>query len=167
MAPKLGGRPRPCASKVKKNALKKTPVAVDVWIGCEVATCESCLQMTGQIDRNSTVSKPKYLHWVKCGPPSRKVGGKANPQQLQPHGKECYPCFFVRRKHFQISQDDLNQQRKDHKAVDEKYWEIRDDHVSEGGKFKKEGQLDMTLLTEKKRGSYDDRFVEGTFEPIH
>ena len=132
----------------------------DPFKGCPQASCDTCKQSSSNLDRQSRPDKPKLVYWVQ----SR---WSATLKKKVPSGKECYPCFFVRRKHFNmIEQKVLNDKQKAQPEIDDKVLEVRADHVGEYGKFKKEGWIDVDALVVKEASSYDDRFVEGSFEPL-
>lgn len=87
-------------ASAKAKASSKLLAAVkdkDPWKGCPVAHCSSCEQDTSSVDRDSSTSAPKFLRWtawttIKCK--------STKKQKRVPAGRECYPCFFIRRKYF-------------------------------------------------------------------
>jgi len=150
----------PAALKVSGKTLNSVLKLKDPWQDAPQATCDTCLQLTSTVDRQSSPDKQKLVYWVQ-GRWSAKL------RKQVPTGHECYPCFFVRRKHFNmIDQKALNTQMKGSSAVGDKVMEVRADHVGEYGKYKKEGWIDLTAILEKSDQGYSDRFVEGRFEPL-
>ena len=161
MAPKQPKQTTPLRRVVKKDSTTKGGGKVkDSWKGCPKASCDTCKQTTSTVDRQSKPELPKYLYWVQYRR-SKKLCRNI------PSGHECYPCYFVRRKHFNCcEQKKLVQSMKDSEAVDDKVMEVRADHVGGYGKFEKEGWIDIESLVEKQEEDYHDRFVEGSFEPL-
>ena len=159
MAPKQPKQTVPF-KRVKKDSPKAAKKDIDAWKGCPKVSCDTCKQSTSSIDRQSRPESPKYLYWVQYRH-NKKL------RRNCPSGKECYPCYFVRRKHFQSRpQAELVDSMRESTAVDDKVLEVRADHVGGWGKFKKEGFIDIKALLEKTDEDYHDRFVEGSFEPI-
>ena len=122
----------------------------------------SCEQFTGTIDRNSAENKPTYMRWVKSG--TKKHAGHT---YTVPRGKECYVCFYIRRKFFEnMPLEKLIEARRD-ESTDAEFWEKRADHVSGGGKFKKNGLELNEFHTSRGIEGYKDNFVTGSFEPLY
>jgi hypothetical protein len=156
--------------KVIKSIKIIKPTEKDRWKGCgQKATCKSCDQSTGDLDRNAAPNEPKYLWWTRA-----RYLETAKCQV--PAGTECYECFYLRRRYFvntdadgttvPMSQDELVVARRQ-PAVDGRFWELRADRVSGAGAFKKDAVVDITALTSKRKSDYSDRFVEGVVMSIY
>ena len=161
MAPKQPKQTTPFR-RVKKDSTTATKAKEkDPWKGCPKVSCDACKQTTRSVDRQSRPESPKFLYWVQSRH-SKKL------RRNCPSGKECYPCYFVRRKHFNCCpQTKLVESMKESPAVEDKVMEVRADHVGGWGKLKKEGWIDIESLVEKQEEEdYHDRFVEGSFEPL-
>ena len=124
-------------------------------------TCDSCGQCTADPDRDSEdpVGNPKPLKWHK----TKRIEIN-NKFVLQPYARECYHCWYTRQKHdSKISQAQLNENRKADTQLDTKFWDDRKNLVQ--GK-KNNNSTKAAAITESKKTSYNDDYVEGTFEPI-
>ena len=166
MAPKRRIEPKPRTIKAAKkdgNVTKdKTkPATKDPLAGTPRQTCATCDQSTSTVDRQSKPGEPVWLQWVQTHY-SPKHGMDI------PNGHECYPCYFVRRKHFNNCKQSalLEQMSQSAKAAD-KVAELRADHVGGYGKFKKTGTVDLKTIIEKTDEDFEERYISGCFEPLH
>ena len=166
MAPKRRIEPKPRTIKAAKkdgNVTKdKTkPATKDPLAGTPQQTCATCDQSTSTVDRQSKPGEPVWLQWVQTHY-SPKHGMDI------PSGHECYPCYFVRRKHFNNCKQSalLEQMSQSTKAAD-KVAELRADHVGGYGKFKKTGTVDLKTIIEKTDEDFEERYISGCFEPLH
>ena len=62
------------------------------WLDVPEATCVSCKQGTHSSDRDNLAGSKCLVRWVHK---AVNVAG-----DVYPSGRECYPCFDVRRTHF-------------------------------------------------------------------
>ena len=80
--------------------------------------CNACDQSTDKYDRDHLPGKEDYLYWVQS-----RISAKHNKGKPIPAGKECYPCYFVRRKHFNaIKPEQLAEKRKQNPKIDARFW---------------------------------------------
>jgi len=127
-------KPPKASPKLLKKKLDKAIAETDRWKGLPPASCDSCDQKTGTIDRNSPPLKRKFLHWVHW---DWAVIGKKKKKMKVPTHKECYPCYKLRRKFFPtLSQKQLVTKREEVPKVDQQFWIYREDDVGEIYKFK-------------------------------
>ena len=103
--------------------------------------------------------KPIWLKWVQSNW-NHSLGLQTAV------GKECYECYFLRKKHFGIPQLELLKNMEEHDAVQEKVFDIRADHTGGGDKYKKAGTLSIEQIVEEKEENFEERFVEGQFQPL-
>jgi hypothetical protein len=96
------------------------------------------------------------LEWKKW---SKNADGQA-----QPTGEECYRCFDVRRRNFpEYSMPQLIDERSRHRAVDDKFSELRGERVRGEVSYSKAEKLDVKTLVSKQSSDYVDRYEEGSF----
>jgi len=131
------------------------------WVQFPAVECRSCEQTTHDEERDAPVSKrPMALKWIHF----KKVK-KGRKFKMQPWKKECYPCFFVRRKEFKkIPQQQLDEERKASKEMNDKFLLARKKAVCGDEKWKRSKQ--GGIETSKEMSSYKDEFREGSFQPL-
>ena len=161
-APVKRGQKVQMPTALKNRLIAKKVLPECVWRGCDKAHCVACDQSTGVIDRNSKPSHPKRLQWIKSN-----WKGPGKKRKEHPAGRECYPCFYVRRKHF-VKKTIVKAKGKPFKKVmkkkQKKKQKKEDDSPSDASGSELEEKapmsLDELLDERKKEAKVDEKFWE-------
>ena len=147
----------PVLAGVKKSLKKIEPVCQ--WLHLPASSCDSCVQDTHHIDRDSPDDNHVYLKWTKLNNISKGIVLT---------GRECYPCSAVRMQYFDdgYTMKTLLKARKTDRVVDDRFYELRHDKVSGAKKFVGSKKVDVTLLIKKSKKDFDEEYVAGTFQPL-
>ena len=119
--------------------------------------CVTCDQGWNCQDRDAPPGKEITVKWAKfwCD----RFGRNA------PKGKECYPCFDVRRKFWaDKNQKALNTLLKHNSDEKDTHAEARRAKVCEDKRYKSKEEIKFTITQTK--AVLDQRFVEGSFVPL-
>lgn len=131
----------------------------NVWAELPPKVCTSCRQSTHDLDRDCAPGNQFYLVWAKK---QKRADGR-----FQPAGVECYKCFDTRRRHFQgYTAPALCEARKDSRALDDRYHELRADRVRGENQYKSAEQVDVQSYVKKSRAQFNELFQEGTFHEL-
>ena len=117
-------------------------------------TCQECGQSSHDYDRDDP---DRLLHWTK-----KRVAKVHGVWRLVCAGESCYKCIETRINHF--NEEDgtsLSGKRKESRALDMKWHELRRDRASGEKNLHAEGQIDVQKLLDKGKKTYKKRFQTG------